>query len=194
MLSQRHEQILLFLKEIDKCKSIERKILTSSGRPENDAEHAWHMAMMILLFDKDLAPEVDRLKLIKLALMHDLVEIYAGDTFAYDKEGKATQKQREDDAAKKLFSILPDDMKEELESLRNEFENRDTSESKHAVSFDKLHPMLMNLFTEGSSWSKFKIDYKTVDDYKRPMMEHDPFVLALYEHALKEAKDKGYIQ
>lgn len=194
MLDQRHEQILSFLKEIEKYKNVERKCVTTAGRAESDAEHAWHMAMMVMLFEKDLPRDVDRIKLYKMALMHDLVEIYAGDTFAFDQEGKKSKQQREAVAADKLFSQLPDDLKQEFMELFSEFDEVETPESKHAQSFDKLQPMLQNLCTQGIAWKENGIDYNQVDDYKRHLMEHDPFVLSLYEHALGEARDKGYIQ
>ncbi len=167
--------------------------MTTAGRAESDAEHAWHMAMMVMLFEKDLPPQVDRVKLYKMALMHDLVEIYAGDTFAFDQEGKRTKEQREADAAKKLFSQLPHGLKQEFTELFFEFDGFVTLESKYAQSFDKLQPMVNNLCTCGTAWKNNNINYSQVDDYKRHLMEHDPFVLALYEHTLKEARDKGYI-
>lgn len=117
MNSKRIDKLIKFLKEIDKLKFIERKVyLSDQKRYENDVEHSWHVAMFILLFEKDF-PELDIEKMLKMALIHDIIEIYAGDTFLYDEEGRKTKKERERKAAKKLFAMLPTDIRKEFFEL-----------------------------------------------------------------------------
>ena len=140
-MNERLKQQLDFILEIDKEKNILRQThLSGHGRRENDAEHAWHMAIMAYLL-KDYANEpVDIAKVMIMCLIHDIVEIDAGDTYAYDTEGLKTQKAREDAAKERIFSLLPEDQKKELTSFFDEFENYQTPESKFAHSLDNLQP------------------------------------------------------
>ena len=140
-MNERLKQQLDFILEIDKEKNILRQThLSGHGRRENDAEHAWHMAIMAYLL-KDYANEpVDIAKVMIMCLIHDIVEIDAGDTYAYDTEGLKTQKAREDAAKERIFSLLPEDQKKELTSFFDEFENYQTPESKFAQSLDNLQP------------------------------------------------------
>ena len=144
-MDERLKQQLDFILEIDKEKNILRQThLSGHGRRENDAEHAWHMAIMAYLL-KDYANEpVDIAKVMIMCLIHDIVEIDAGDTYAYDTEGLKTQKAREDAAKERIFSLLPEDQKKELTALFDEFENYQTPESKFAHSLDNLQPLLLN--------------------------------------------------
>ena len=145
-MNERLKQQLDFILEIDKEKNILRQThLSGHGRRENDAEHAWHMAIMAYLL-KDYANEpVDIAKVMIMCLIHDIVEIDAGDTYAYDTEGLKTQKAREDAAKERIFSLLPEDQKKELTSFFDEFENYQTPESKFAHSLDNLQPLLLNI-------------------------------------------------
>lgn len=156
-------RIVDFCKEIDKEKFIERKTyLTDGVRFENDAEHAWHMAIMaLLLSDKSNVP-VDTLKVVSILLVHDLVEVYAGDTFAYDEEGKKTQRQRELAAADKLFAILPEDLGKKMRGLWDEFEAWETPEAKFAHSLDNFQPLMLQSATNGKSWSECGRKYSEV--------------------------------
>lgn len=193
-MESRTDKLLSFLKEIEKFKKIEREIFYADvDRQETDAEHAWHLAMFLILFEKDLPQDADLKKMLKLALMHDLVEIYAGDTFAFDKEAKKNQKEREMDAAKKLFSQLPDDLEKEFMDLFIEFEEEKTKEAQIVQSFDKLQPMLQNIIADGKAWKKNNVTYKDIEDYKRKRMEHNEFILGIYTKLLAEAKDKKLI-
>lgn len=144
-MNERLKQQLDFILEIDKEKNILRQThLSGHGRRENDAEHAWHMAIMAYML-KDYANEpVDIAKVMIMCLIHDIVEIDAGDTYAYDTEGLKTQKAREDAAKERIFSLLPEDQKKELTALFDEFENYQTPESKFAHSLDNLQPLLLN--------------------------------------------------
>lgn len=191
----RIDTILSFLKEIGKFKNVEREIWTSDlKRKESDAEHSWHLAMFLILFEKDLPKDLDFAKTLKLALMHDLVEIYAGDTFAFDNDKRSTKKEREAEAAEKLFSRLPDDLCEEFKNYFEEYEKGETNEAKIVKSFDKLQPILQNLCSEGKAWKEHGLTLSDVDNYKRKFVEHDDFILGIYEKLLDEAKKEGLIQ
>lgn len=155
MEQKRLLQQLEFCREIDKEKFIQRQTyLTDSIRKENDAEHAWHMAIMILLLREYANDDIDVLKTVSMALVHDLVEIYAGDTFAYDEEGKKSQKQREQVAADRLFGILPKDQGQYFRTLWEEFEACETSEAKFARTMDNIQPLMLNAANNGKSWEE----------------------------------------
>jgi len=193
-MDSRANEILSFLKEISKFKHIEREIyLPEINRKESDAEHSWHLAMFLILFEKELPKQMSLIKALKFALIHDLVEIYAGDTFAFDKTNRKTKKERELAAAKKLFSQLPADLEEEFASLFEEYENNDSSEAKIVHSFDKIQPILQNISSDGWSWKKHKVTYEDLDSYKRKYMEHNAFLLKIYESILEEARNKKLI-
>lgn len=193
-MKDRVDKILAFLQEIEQYKIIEREMFCSNlNRAESDAEHSWHIAMFLILFENDLPQDIDMKKMLKLALMHDLVEIYAGDTFAYDKQNQATKKEREYTAAKKLFSQLPEDLSKEFMNLFDEYEEIQTKEAKFVKSFDKIQPILQNLCSSGKSWQKHKITFSDIDDYKRKYVEHNDLTLKIYEKLLKDARDEKLI-
>lgn len=154
MDEKRLEQQIAFCREIDKEKSIGRQTwLTGAVRKENDAEHAWHMAVMTVLLSEYANEEIDVLRTMTMLLIHDLVEIYAGDTYAYDEEGKKTQKSRELAAADLLFQMLPEDQGEKFREIWEEFEAENTPESRFARTMDNLQPMMLNAATDGKSWA-----------------------------------------
>ena len=143
-MDERLQKQLAFALEIDKEKNIFRQThLSGHGRNENDAEHAWHMAIMAYLLREYANEEVDITKVMLMCLIHDIVEIDAGDTYAYDEENLKTQKAREDAAKERIFSILPDDQKKELIALFDEFEEYETAESKYAHTLDNLQPLML---------------------------------------------------
>lgn len=188
MNSKRINQLLSFLKEIEKLKHVERRVfLSGDDRPESAAEHAWHMAMFVMLFEKEF-PKLNVEKMLKMALIHDLVEIYAGDTFAYDGEGKKTQNEREMKAAKKLFKRLPKDIEKEFWRLFLDFDERRTPEGRVANSFDKLQPIIQVIICKGGAWRKNKIKLEDIDGYKRQFMIHDKKVMSIYDKILSEVK------
>lgn len=192
--SKRLKRIISFLKKIEKAKLIEREIHCSDlKRRESDAEHQWHLAMFLILFSKELPKDLDFNKMIKMALMHDLIEIYAGDTFAFDKKNKQTQKRREKRASRKLFSQLPEDLERQFIKLFNEFEKAKTPEAKTVKSFDKIQPILQNICSNGWSWKKHDITYSEIENYKRKHMLHNDFILGLYERLLNEALRKQLV-
>lgn len=154
MDEKRLEQQIAFCREIDKEKFIGRQTwLTGAVRKENDAEHAWHMAVMTVLLSEYANEEIDVLRTMTMLLIHDLVEIYAGDTYAYDEEGKKTQKSRELAAADRLFQMLPEDQGEKFREIWGEFEAENTPESRFARTMDNLQPMMLNAATDGKSWA-----------------------------------------
>ena len=162
---------LAFALELDKEKNVFRQThLSDHGRNENDAEHAWHMAIMTLLLSEYSNSEIDVLKTISMLLIHDLVEIYAGDTYAYDEEGKKTQAEREAKAAEKLYGMLPEDQGEYLKSLWLEFEAQETPEAKFARTMDCFQPLILNDATNGRAWKEHDVRRSWV--MKRNMNTH----------------------
>jgi putative hydrolase of HD superfamily len=154
-MDERLKKQLDFALEVDKEKNIFRQThLSGHGRNENDAEHAWHMALMAYLLKEYSNEPVDIAKVMLMCMIHDVVEIDAGDTYAYDAEGLKTQKEREDKAKERIFSLLPDDQKAELIALFDEFETYETPESKYAHAMDNLQPLLLNNSNGGSDWKE----------------------------------------
>lgn len=152
---ERLEQQFAFAREIDKEKMIGRQTYLSDGsRKENDAEHAWHMAMMTVILSEYSNEKIDVLKTITMLLLHDLVEIDAGDTYAYDEEGKKTQKARELLGAERIFGLLPKDQGEKLRAIWDEFERNDTPEAHFARCMDNIQPMMLNAASDGKSWEE----------------------------------------
>ena len=152
-----------FILEIDKEKEIIRQTyLSDASRQETDAEHAWHMAVMVLLLSEYSNEEIDVLKTMKLCLIHDLIEIYAGDTYAYDEKGNADKREREVAAAKRLFAKLPPDQETMMRDLWEEFEAKETPESQFANTMDKIQPLMLNHSTNGRSWMEHGIHHEQV--------------------------------
>lgn len=150
---ERFEKQVQFILEADKEKNILRQThLSGNGRRENDAEHAWHMAMMTYLLKEYANEEIDTAKTMMMTLIHDIVEIDAGDTYAYDENGLKTQKEREEKAAERLFGLLPEDQCRELRGLFEEFEAYETPEARFAHTMDNFQPMLLNDSNGGGDW------------------------------------------
>jgi len=161
---ERFKKQLDFILEIDKEKEIYRQThLTEYKRQENDAEHAWHMAVMIYLLKEYANEEFDVAKAMMMALTHDIVEIDAGDTYAYDKENLQTQKEREERAAARIYSLLPDEQRDELRALFEEFEEGNTPEAKFARVMDNFQPLLLNDSNNGEDWKRHKIKKSQVE-------------------------------
>ena len=150
---ERFEKQMSFIREIDKEKMIKRQSYITDGiTHEDDSQHAWHMAIMTLLLKEYSNTEIDVLKTVSMLLIHDLVEVYAGDTYAYDEEGKKTQAEREAKAADKLYGLLPEDQGEYLKSLWLEFEEQKTPEAKFARTMDCFQPLILNDASDGKAW------------------------------------------
>lgn len=149
----RLQKQMTFLEEIDKLKLIGRQTYLHDGsRKENDAEHSWHLAMMVLLLQEYANEKIDVLKTISMVLIHDIIEIDAGDTYAYDPAGNQTKQERERKAAKRLFPILPEDQAAYVWSLWEEFEEAATPEARFALAVDKVQPTMLNAASGGKSW------------------------------------------
>lgn len=162
-MDERLKQQLAFALEIDKEKNIFRQThLSGHGRNENDAEHAWHMAIMAYLLKEYANDTVDIGKVMLMCLVHDIVEIDAGDTYAYDAEGLKTQKAREKAAKERIFSLLPEDQKKELMAIFDEFEDYQSAESKFAHAMDNLQPLLLNNSNDGGDWREHQVNSSQV--------------------------------
>ena len=158
MEKERLEKQIDFILEADKEKNIIRQThLSGNGRRENDAEHAWHMAMMVYLLKEYANEEIDVARAMMMALIHDIVEIDAGDTYAYDPKGLETQKAREEQAAERIFGLLPDDQGEELKSLFQEFEASETPEARFVRAMDNFQPLLLNDSNDGGDLREHEI-------------------------------------
>ena len=162
-MDERLQKQLDFALEIDKEKNIFRQThLSGHGRNENDAEHAWHMAIMAYLLREYANERVNIERVMIMCLIHDIVEIDAGDTYAYDAEGLKTQKAREEAAKERIFSLLPDDQKKELSALFDEFEANETPESRFAHAMDNLQPLMLNNSNGGGDWREHGVSAKQV--------------------------------
>ena len=152
-----------FIKEIDKLKYIQRKTkLFNSDRHENDAEHSWHLAMMVMVLSEYANEPVDVLKVLKMVLLHDIVEIDAGDTFLYDTTKNHVNTEEELIAAQRIFGILPEDMAKDFMEIWIEFENGETKDAKFAKAIDRLEPILQNLSNQGGTWTEYNVPFDTV--------------------------------
>jgi putative hydrolase of HD superfamily len=163
MDAERLQKQISFLLEADKEKNIFRQThLSNHGRNENDAEHAWHMALAAFLLREYANQEIDLARVMAMCLIHDIVEIDAGDTYAYDEAGKATQKEREDKAKERIFSLLPDDQKAEMIGLFDEFEAFETPESCFAHAMDNVQPFILNDSNGGGDWKEHDVSISQV--------------------------------
>lgn len=186
---------LEFILEIDKEKNILRQThLSGNGRRENDAEHAWHMAIMAYLL-KDYSNEpVDITKVMIMCLIHDIVEIDAGDTYAYDEERLKTQKAREDAAKERIFSLLPEEQKKELIELFDEFEDFQTAESKFAHAMDNLQPLLLNNSNDGGDWRAHEVIASQVYGRQSKTARGSEKLYEITDQIIKDNIKKGNIK
>lgn len=191
----RLERQLAFCLEIDKEKEIGRQTYLADGsRYENDSEHAWHMAIMAYLLREYANEEIDIGRTMLMILTHDLVEVYAGDTYAYDEEGKKTQKQRELAAADRLYGILPEDQERELRALWDEFEAGQTAEAKFARAMDNMQPMMLNVAADGIAWTEKNVHLSQV--LKRNARTHEgseTIWTYMVDHFIKPSLEKGHL-
>ncbi len=157
------EQLFDFFREIDKEKLIKRQTYISDDvRKENDAEHAWHAAIMAILLSDYANEKIDVLRTVTMLLIHDIVEIDAGDTYAYDEVGKQTQRQREERAADRIFGMLPKEKAEYIRELWEEFEQRETPEAKFARVMDNIQPVMLNDATNGKAWEEHEVQLQQI--------------------------------
>ena len=194
MDKERFDQQIQFILEIDKLKSIIRQSYLLAGtRQENSAEHSWHVALMAMLLVEYAEQSVDLLRILKMLLIHDIIEIDAGDTYCYDEAEALNQSSRENVAAERLFGLLPQDQKVEWRELWGEFEARSTPEAKFAATIDRLMPLFHNYHSEGRSWREHGIKKDQVSARNEAMKDGS---LALWEFAMSlidDAVDRQYL-
>ncbi|KAM3099503.1 HD domain-containing protein [Phormidesmis sp. 146-12] len=188
-----HDQ-LRFIVEIDKLKHVLRQTsLIDKSRRENDAEHSWHLAMMAIVLSEYAAQTVDLVRVLKMVLIHDLVEIDAGDTFCYDEQGTETQADRERQAADRIFGLLPFDQTTELRSLWEEFEAKQTSDAQFAAALDRIQPVLHNYYTQGGTWKKAGVTIEKVRKRIAPIAKGAPILAQFVDELIQDAVEKGYL-
>ena len=190
----RLERQLRFLREIDRVKCVQRQSwLLDLSRKENDAEHSWHLGVMAALLAEYAAEPVDVARVVTMLLLHDVVEIDAGDTFIYDDAGRADQHLRESRAADRIFAILPAGQAAEARGLWDEFEARQTPEAKFAAALDRLQPLIHNYFTQGAAWREHGVKMSRVVERNRHIADGSPRLWAYAESLIRDAVEKGYL-
>lgn len=184
-----------FLIEIDKLKNVFRQSLISDkSRNENDAEHSWHMAMYATILEEYAPKGTNILKVIKMALVHDIIEIYAGDTFLYDEEMTKSKEKREKEAAEKVYSILPSEQGKEIKSLWEEFEQKKTNEAIFCATLDRIQPIILNYLTEGGTWKKHNVTKEMVLKKGYLIFENaDERLKKFVLNIINESVEKGYL-
>ncbi len=186
---------LLFTAEIDKMTEVLRRTLLINGsRRENDAEHSWHIAVMALLFSEYALEPVDIGRVVQMCVVHDLVEIVAGDTFAYDEEGNRDKEERERKAADQLFSKLQPDQAAMIRSLWEEFDRMETADAKYAACMDRLQPFLHNTLTNGHTWVEGGTDCSMVEKRMDILREFMPKVYEWMRLNLRNGVEKGWLR
>lgn len=188
-------QQISFIKEIDKIKFIQRKTkLLNSNRHENDAEHSWHLAVMTLVLAEHANTPIDVLKVVKMVLIHDVVEIDAGDTFIYDTQNNHSNTVNERKAAERIFGLLPQQQADEFIAIWEEFEAGLTNEAKFAKSMDRLEPLLQNTSNNGGTWREFDVDYSKVYEKKLAIKDGSLTLWNFAEKLLNESVEKGILK
>jgi putative hydrolase of HD superfamily len=192
---ERFKRQIEFILEADKLKKVSRRTpLLDRSRQENSAEHSWHIALLVLILSEYAADEnLNLLRVIKLLLIHDLVEIDAGDTYCYDEIGGRDQKKRETKAADRIFNMLPADQAASFRALWEEYEARSTPESRFANALDRVHPFLHNYFTRGHSWQKHGIQKKQVVKRMKPVNDGSSFLWEYVTRLIEDAVEKGFL-
>ena len=186
------EKQVAFIKEIDKIKFIQRKSrLFNSERRENDAEHSWHLAVMAIVLAEHSDKTIDLLKVLKMVLIHDIVEIDAGDTFFYSSTESHDNIEEELTAAKRIFGILPKEQAEELIAIWEEFEAAETDEAKFAKSLDRFEPLLQDAVNDGGSWAEFDVPYQKVYDLNKTIKNGSTKMWSYAKDLIDESVQKG---
>lgn len=195
VMDERLKKQMDFALEIDKEKNIFRQThLSGHGRNENDAEHAWHMAIMAYLLREYSNEPVDITRVMLMCLIHDVVEIDAGDTYAYDAEGLKTQKAREEAAKERIYSLLPEDQKKELSAIFDEFEESKTPEAKFAHAMDNLQPLMLNNSNGGGDWREHGVSAEQVYGRQKRTKEGSEILYEITDQIIKKHKEKGNLK
>ena len=194
-MNDRLQKQIDFIVKIDEEKNILRQThLSHHGRRENDAEHAWHMAIMAYLLQEYANQEVDIGRVMILCLIHDIVEIEAGDTYAYDEEAKKTQAERERKAAEHLFAMLPEDQCRMMHELFDEFEHGDTPEARFARAMDNFQPLLLNDANQGESWMEHDVARSSIDACQKKTADGSRQLYEVIESILDRHMELGHIR
>jgi putative hydrolases of HD superfamily len=190
----RLSQQFAFLLEIDRLKQVFRQTLIADGsRRENDAEHSWHLAMLAVVLAEYGPAGFDLGRVIRMLLVHDLVEIDAGDTYCYDPAACATQPERERVAAQRIFGLLPPEQAGELRALWEEFEARETADARFAAAVDRVQPVLLNYHTQGSAWREHAVTRSQVIDRNRHVERGAPRLWEYVRALIDEATRRGWL-
>lgn len=184
-----------FIREVDKLKYILRKTkLFNSDRAENDAEHSWHLALMAIILAEHANTSINVLKVVKMLLIHDIVEIDAGDTFIYDTQKSHDNTAEERRAAERIFGLLPNDQANELIAIWEEFEEQKTNEAKFARAMDRLEPLLQNVSNNGGTWNEFSVSYEQVYTKKQVIQQGSHLIWQYAEELLNDSVEKGILK
>ncbi len=194
-INERLQKQISFVLELDKMKALYRQTyVLNEDRKENDAEHSWHLAVMAFLLAEYSNEPVDVLKVMKMVLIHDVVEIDAGDTYCYDEEGNRSKAEREEKAAQRLFGLLPEDQKKESYDLWREFEENSTAESRFANLLDHIQPLLLNYTKNGISWKEHGIFSDQVRKRNLNSALASDDIADLIEKIISDAEDQGFLK
>ncbi|AGA69653.1 putative HD superfamily hydrolase [Desulfitobacterium dichloroeliminans LMG P-21439] len=196
MISERMEKQIQFIVTIDELKNITRQSVTiRDRRHENDAEHSWHLAMMAMILSEYAEDKnVDIFRVIKMVLIHDLVEIYAGDTYCYDEKGYEDKDEREQEAANRLFNMLPEDQAQKMMALWREFEEMETEEAAYAATLDRFQPLLLNYNTDGHTWQRPGITSAKVLKRTAVAKARVPQLYEYIERLIQSSIERGFLK
>lgn len=195
MTNERLKKQLDFFLELDKMKNLYRQTyVLHEDRKENDAEHSWHIAITAFLLSEYAKNDIDINKVVKMLLIHDVVEIDAGDTYCYDTAGNTTKAEREEKAAQRIFGLLPDDQKAEYYSLWREFEDSKTNEARFAAVMDRIQPLMLNYTKGGISWQEHGIRKDQVMNRNSDYFSESDELAALIKSVLDDAQNKGWLK
>jgi putative hydrolases of HD superfamily len=195
-MNERFIKQFTLVMELDKLKSVLRRsrVKSAEGRQENSAEHSWHVAIMALLMEEHANQPVDIGRVIKMLLLHDIVEIDAGDTFVYDAVASAVQEENELKAAQRLFGLLPDDQAQSLMTLWSEFEDAQSNDAKFAKALDRIIPMMLNFYNNGQSWQEHGVTREQVIRVNQRIEDGSQALWHQAKHIIEEATQKGWLK
>lgn len=194
-MNERLSGQIKFMLELDKMKNLYRQTyVLHEDRKENDAEHSWHLAVMAFLLAEYADKPVDVTKVMKMVLVHDVVEIDAGDTYCYDEEGYKSKADREEKAARRIFGLLPEDQEKEFYDLWREFEDCETSDAQFAAVLDRLQPLLLNYTRNGISWQEHGIFMDQVMQRNSRVSESSEAIAQLISGIINDAAEQGYLK
>jgi putative hydrolase of HD superfamily len=195
MTTKRLEDQIAFILEIDRLKHVYRQsYLLDKSRHDSDVEHSWHFAVIALVLAEYAPVDIDLFKVVKMALVHDIVEIDAGDVFIYERKDPAGHYAKEKAAAGRLFGLMPPDQAKEYIALWEEFEARETPEAKFAVAVDRLDPLLHNIYTEGMSWREHGVTADQVLEINSRIGQSTPELWEMIKAMVQDCVDKGYLK